>query len=105
MTHEGLYVMDGSMIPTSLGINPALTIAALSQRAICNPAHVALEVTAVLSRNWPGCQARLCHVRAFASRKQWTPKETELEFTEQLHADCACETSEACPFPKMQSRN
>jgi|GEM_PF-324659 len=27
--HEGLYVADGSIVPASLGINPALTIAAL----------------------------------------------------------------------------
>ena len=32
--HEGLVVLDGSIIPTSLGINPALTIAVLALRAI-----------------------------------------------------------------------
>lgn len=32
--HENLVVLDGSIVPTSLGINPALTIATLSRRAI-----------------------------------------------------------------------
>jgi choline dehydrogenase-like flavoprotein len=31
--HEGLYVMDGSSVPSSLGVNPQLTIMALALRA------------------------------------------------------------------------
>jgi cholesterol oxidase len=32
--HKGLMVLDGSIVPTSLGINPALTITVLAHRAV-----------------------------------------------------------------------
>jgi len=39
--HPGLYVVDGSMVPANLGVNPSLTITALAEHAMASVAEKA----------------------------------------------------------------
>jgi choline dehydrogenase-like flavoprotein/pimeloyl-ACP methyl ester carboxylesterase len=45
--HQGILILDGSIVPTAVGINPALTIAAISYRAIEN-----------IKKEWSGSPSR-----------------------------------------------
>jgi cholesterol oxidase len=51
--HEGLYVIDGSVMPRSLGVNPLLSITALAERAL---AHLCRDFG--LAHDWEPKSAR-----------------------------------------------
>jgi choline dehydrogenase-like flavoprotein/pimeloyl-ACP methyl ester carboxylesterase len=77
--YPNLVVLDGSIIPTSLGINPSLTIATLAQRAIC--ALCAQWGFAPFSGTPPGLPPRPIFR---APPIPVLPVETRIEITERL---------------------
>jgi choline dehydrogenase-like flavoprotein len=42
--YEGLYCIDSSIVPTSLGVNPSLTVAAVSERCAEGLVHGAADL-------------------------------------------------------------
>ncbi|MBL8532238.1 MAG: alkaline phosphatase D family protein, partial [Betaproteobacteria bacterium] len=63
--HEGLLVLDGSIVPAAVGINPLLTITALAERALLDP-----RVWAAVGRK-PGAVAG--HPPANVAAPPWVP--------------------------------
>lgn len=68
--HEGLYVSDGSVVPTSVGTNPLLTISAIAER---NIALLAKE------RNW-----KIDYTLPSKPKRKVKPLKPGLQFTETM---------------------
>jgi choline dehydrogenase-like flavoprotein len=88
--HEGLVVLDGSIVPTSLGINPSLTISVLALRAILR-----LKTEWKLTDNRPSPpQGRLERPIYATPDLIGDPKPTRIELTEQVRGHVTLRTLE-----------
>ncbi|MFE0103573.1 FAD-dependent oxidoreductase [Streptomyces sp. NPDC059009] len=76
--YPGLYVMDAAALPGPVGTNPALTIAALADRACTHLLEQASGATAA----HPGSPERPAHLGTYVPH-------TSVQFTETLRGHCA----------------
>ena len=78
--HEGLYVADGSVVPSALGINPLLTISALAERT-----------SALLARDrgW-----QIDYRLPSAPRGSATPPKLGIQFTETMRGFFSTQNSD-----------
>lgn len=81
-THPGLLVLDGSILPASLGVNPALTIAAIAQRAARRLAADSQWSDAQPLLRSPGSRPRLRRQESCTPPK---PADTTVELIERLN--------------------
>ena len=72
--YEGLFCMDSSAIPTSLGVNPSLTISAVCERAAAELVARARPTSACRPRRRGSLPARRTRSSAIASSRQTTTR-------------------------------
>src|SRR5204863_8514078 len=76
--HDGLYVMDGSVVPCSLGVNPHLTIAAIAER---NVRLLARDLGYVVAAPGAASAARFDGTES-------SPRALQVQFTERIVGHC-----------------